>query len=182
MPRIKKEEKEIINNLSQKELSKIVLKLASKDKLVYEYLYVNYLNKEDGEKDLFNKTLDNISLCFAKKYKAYAPEQKATKMLSASIKELNDFIKSSKNKNMEAELLIVILEEAFLHPEASLGTCFTGFDNKIAQILKRLITLVTKKMHEDYLIEYQDKINKYLKIIHKQSGFNDYVYELPDEI
>ena len=182
MPRIKKEEKEIINNLSQKELSKIVLKLASKYKLVYEYLYVNYLNKEDGEKDLFNKTLDNIFLCFTKKYKASAPEQKVTKMLSASIKELNIFIKSSKNKNMEAELLIIILEEAFLHPEARLGTCFTSFDNKIAQILKRLITLVTKKMHEDYLIEYQDKINKYLKIIHKQSDFNDYVYKLPDKI
>ena len=78
--------------------------------------------------------------------------------------------------------LIIILDAAFSHPEAGFGTYFTAFDNKTAQILKRLITLVTKKMHEDYLIEYQDKINIYLKKMHKASDFNDYVYELPKKI
>ncbi len=80
---------------------------------------------------------------------------------------------------MEADLLMYVLNEPFSLPDGSFGTCFTQFDAKVAQIVKRLITLVTKKLHEDYKIEYDAKINSYLKILHNRSGHINLVYNMP---
>ena len=56
MPRLSTEIKEQIKNLSKDDLQQIVLKLASKEKVAYDYLWINYLNKENGEQELFEKT------------------------------------------------------------------------------------------------------------------------------
>lgn len=39
-----------------------------------------------------------------------------------------------------------------------------------------------KKLHEDYRLDYKDKINGYLEILHKNANHNDTVYDLPLEI
>lgn len=62
------------------------------------------------------------------------------------------------------------------------GTCFTQYDTKVAMIVKRLITIVTKKLHPDYKVEYEDKINEYLQILHRTSNHIDPVYHLPKAI
>jgi len=54
MPKISKEIKEQIRVLSKKELEDIVIKLAS-NKENYDFLLVNYLDKESGEQDLFEE-------------------------------------------------------------------------------------------------------------------------------
>ncbi len=83
---------------------------------------------------------------------------------------------------MEADLLVYLLEVPFSHTPDLFGTCFTRFDTKVAQILKRLITLVTKKLHADYRIEYEDKINNYLKALHGTSNHLDMIYDMPQSI
>ena len=93
-------------------------------------------------------------------------------MLSACIKRINEFTKISKNKALEADLLMYILEIPFSLNETMFGTCFTQYDTKVAMILKRLINVVTKKLHEDYKIEYEEKINNYLQILHRNSNCN----------
>lgn len=105
-----------------------------------------------------------------------------TNMLSACIKRINEFTKVSKNKIMEADLLVEVLDEAFKLPPNFFGTCFTGFDSKVGQILKRLITLPTTKLHNDYLLDYRDKINGYLNRLHKTSNHLDHIYYLPSQI
>lgn len=62
------------------------------------------------------------------------------------------------------------------------GTCFTSYDSKTAIILKRLINVVTKKMHEDFRADYKDKINEYLRILHSTSRHIDTVYNMVREI
>ncbi len=91
-------------------------------------------------------------------------------------------LRISNNKKMEADLLLYILNEVFSLPADFFGTCFTKFDSKVAQIVKRLITIVTKKLHEDYKVDYKESINNYLQLLHKRSHHINLVYKLPKEI
>jgi YesN/AraC family two-component response regulator len=182
MPRLTKETRDSIKNLKVNELQEIVLKLAASDKTAYDYVFTNYLNKETGEKELMEETKSDLEVLFLKRYKGYADELKTANMLAACIKRINTFTKISKNKQYEAELLLYILEIPFSLSPNMFGTCFTQYDTKVALILKRLINLVTKKMHEDYTIEYQGTINRYLQILHQRSNHIDTIYELPKSI
>ncbi|MCK9451149.1 MAG: hypothetical protein M0Q90_05615 [Bacteroidales bacterium] len=154
MPRLDKETKERIKELELKELQEIVLKLASKEQSVYEYI-------------------------FAKRYKGYAEELQQANMLAACIKRLNEFTKISKNKTFEADLLIYILKVPFSPNSNLFGTSFTQYDSKVAMLVKRLITVVTKKLHEDYRIDYEATINNYLKRLHQTSNHLNTVFYMP---
>lgn len=182
MPRLSKEIKEKIKSLECKELQDIVLKLSSKDKSVYDYVFANYLDKEYGEKELFETAKADLEIIFIKRYKGYAEELQMANMLGACIKRINEFTKISKNKIFEAGLLLHILEVPFSLTTNMFGTCFTQYDTKVAMIVRRLINVVTKKMHEDYKIEYEETINEYLQILHRRSNHIDTVYNLPKTI
>ncbi len=171
-----------IEKLSKKELEKLVLKAASKDKSFHDYLFVNFADKDFGENDLFKEAKSDIHKLFFKSYKGYSPQLQSANMLSACIKRINEFSKICKNKNLEADLLVFVLDEAFTHDPAFFGTCFTNFDYKAGLILKRLITLVTKKLHEDYLADYKEKINIYLSRLKSTSSHLDFIYHLPEKI
>ena len=182
MPRLSAEEKTQIKSLPLKDLQQIVLKAAAKEKTVYEYLLVNYLDKSSGEQYLYEKTKADLDMLFYKGYRGFSEELQLANMLSACIKRINEFTKVSNNKVMEADLLVYVLEVPFSLSTNLFGTCFTQYDSKVAQIVKRLITLVTKKMHEDYKIEYSEKINGYLKILHRTSRHIDTVFNLPKAV
>jgi hypothetical protein len=179
MPRLSAEEKEQIRNLSLKDMQQIVLKVAAKEKSVYEYLLVNFLDQESGEQTLYEQTIADLDMLFCKGYRGFSEELQLANMLSACIRRINEFTKVSNNKVMEADLLVYVLEVPFSLTTNLFGTCFTQYDTKVAQIVKRLINLVTKKLHEDYRIEYAEKINGYLKILHRTSSHIDTVYGLP---
>ncbi len=182
MPVIKKEIKEQIKKLPPNILAEIVIKAATMEKSVYDFVYINYLNKAEGEQELFEQTKEKINALFYKNYRGFSEQLQAKNMLSECIKTVNEFTKASKNKVLEADLLVYILDEAFSYPSDFYGTCFTAFDSKVGQITKRLITLVTKKMHKDYLVEYQEKINRYLQILHTRSNHLDFIYDLPKKV
>ena len=180
MPRLSKEFKLQVKELQKEELEEIVIKMSSKEKTVYDFVTVNYLDKESGEEKLFDKAKSDLDNLLFKNYRGRVEQQQNANMIAACIKRINEFVKISKNKKYEAELLLYVLDEAF-HPK-DFGTCFTVYDNKIATLVKRIITLVTKKMHPDYLTDYQDEINKYLNSLHKNSNNIDAIYDMPESI
>lgn len=182
MPRLDKETKERIKELEYTELQDIVLKLASKEKSVYDYVFANYLDKEFGEKELFERTKADLEIIFRKRYKGFSEQLQIANMLGACIKRVNEFTKISKNKAFEADLLLHILEIPFSLTTNMFGTCFTQYDTKVAMIVKRLINVVTKKLHEDYRVEYEETLNNYLQILHRTSNHIDTVYNLPKAI
>jgi hypothetical protein len=182
MPRLSAEEKAQLKNLPLKDLQQIVLKVAAKEKSIYEYLLVNYLDQESGEQALYEETIADLDLLFSKGYRGFSEQLQLANMLAACIKRINEFTKVSNNKVMEADLLVYVIEVPFSLSTNLFGTCFTRYDSKVAQIVKRLINLVTKKMHEDYKIEYAEKINGYLKVLHRTSSHIDTVYGLPKVI
>ena len=96
MPRLNKETKEQIKQLDYKNLQDIVIKLASKEKSVYDYIVVNYLDKEFGEKELYEATKADLEVIFRKKHKGFSEQLQIANMLGACIKRINEFTKVSK--------------------------------------------------------------------------------------
>jgi len=182
MPRLSKELKEKIGALPCTDLKDIVLKLTAKEKWIYDFMMINYLDKEAGQQIIFEEAKKDLNVLFGKNYRGYATQIQVTNMLTACVRRVNEFTKLSKNKELEANLLVHILQRPYLQSLDMYGTCFTQFDNKVAQIVKRLITIVTKKLHEDLKIEYDDLINDYLKILHIRSRHLDRVYTLPKSV
>ncbi|MBV5343064.1 hypothetical protein JZU68_05455 [bacterium] len=75
-----------------------------------------------------------------------------------------------------------MLELQFAQPSKVFGARFSGYDYKVALLLKKLISLVAKKLHPDYFVDYQDEINDFLNKIHHTSNRINTVYDLPTEI
>ncbi|MEA3443893.1 MAG: hypothetical protein U9R19_04120 [Bacteroidota bacterium] len=182
MPKISVAVNKKIKALSRKSLEEVVIKMAAKDQMVFDFLMVNYLDKESGEQELFEKTKSDLNEIFNKNYIGNAEQLQNVKRLSAGIKRLNKFTKVSKNKILEAKLLIYILEDHVYDSNDLFGTCFDSYDSKVAQIFKRLLYLVTKKLHPDYLGDFQDIINKFLDVLHSKANHTNSVYNLPESV
>lgn len=65
-------------------------------------------------------------------------------------KRITAFSKVCKNKSLEADLIMYVLETPFSMGKRSFETCFTSFNYKAALLVKRLMVFVQTKMHEDY--------------------------------
>ncbi len=182
MPRINPEFKEQIKSLTTAELQKIVLKLAAKDKFIYDFILVNYLDKDSGKRELYDEAVNDLNILFASGYRGFVKHIQMANMLRACTKRIDQFCKVSNDKKLEAELLMHVLKVPFSLPVEFFGSCFTQFDAMVAQLVRRLITIVTKKLHEDYKIEYDEKINQYLQILHARSRHINLVFNMPKEI
>lgn len=182
MPKINPAIVDGITGLSKKDLEKLVIKAASKNKDFHDYLLVNYFDKTHGEEELFEQAKDDLELLFRKNYKGWSEELRLANMLAACLKRIIVFSKVCKHKNLEADLIIHTLQIPFSLPPEQFRTCFTAYNNKVTMLVKRLIKIVTQQLHEDYMIEYRGTINRYLNILHQYSSHLDYVYNLPKEI
>lgn len=182
MPKVNPFIKEILPQLSNEELQKLVLTAASKSKQFHDYLMVNYADKEFGEKDLYQEALNDLEILFRKNYKGFSEELQLANMLAACHQRINEFGKVCKNKNLELDLIMHVLEIPFSLNTNMFRTCFTKYNYRVVLLLKRAASLLKNKLHEDYRIEYEPKINQYLEIIHRTSSHLDYVYHLPKSI
>ncbi len=167
-----------LNELSKKQLEEIVLKLSAK-RFNYEYLLVNFLDREGGEQFLFDETKEDIDHLSEKEYRGSTIQKQAVKRLNACVKRINEFKVEAKSKKLEADLVLYVLELQFNQPAKVFGARVSGYDYKVGLLLKRLITLVTKRLHPDYFIDYQEKINEFLIRLHKTSNRINTIKELP---
>lgn len=181
MPRDKAILKEQVNELSKKELVDIVLKLATK-RYNYEFLLVNFLDKDSGELTLFEEAKEDIDKLFEKAFKGRTIQHQLVKQLNACTKRISEFTIETKSKKLEADLVVYVLEKQFQHKTKVFGARFSGYDYKVGLLLKKLISLVTKKLHPDYLVDYQDKINEFLVKLHATSDRINTIKELPQAI
>jgi len=181
MPQNKAILKEQLAQLSKKELAEMVLKLASK-RYNYEFLLVNFLDKEGGEQTLFEEAKEDIDTLCQKEYKGSTELKQLVKKLNACVKRINEFTIETKSKKLEADLVLYVLENQFANPAKIFGARVSGYDYKVGLLLKKLIMLVTKKLHPDYMMDYQDKINEFLTKLHKTSDRIKTINELPQKI
>jgi hypothetical protein len=182
MPRLAQDIKAEINLLSKPDLVKLVIKAASKSEDFFNYLIVNYIDKENGEKDLFCEAKQDLKLILSKSHKGYSLELKMANMLAACNKRINEFSKISKDHSLIMDLILMVLETPFALSTNHFTTCFTRYNQQVYLLVKKAITLLKNKLHEDYYIQYAPKLNEYLTILHRTSDHLDYVYSLPKSI
>ena len=181
MPRDKAILKEQLAQLSKKELVEMVLKLSAK-RYNYEFLLVNFLDKDGGEQALFEEAKEDIDRLWLKEYRGITVQKQHVNKLNACVKRINEFTVEAKSKKLEADLVLYVLELQFSNKVKVFGARISGYDYKVGLLLKRLIALVTKKLHPDYLIDYQEQINDFLNQLHKTSNRINTIKDLPQSI
>jgi hypothetical protein len=158
-----------------------VLKLSAK-RFNYEYLLVNFLDTDSGEQFLFDEAKDDIDLIYEKEFRGSTLQKQAVNRLNTCVKRINEFTVETKSKKLEADLVLFVLELQFNNPIRIFGARYSGYDYKVGLLLKRLIAIVTKKLHPDYFIDYQEKINEFLIKLHKTSNRINTIKELPQSL
>jgi len=173
--------KEQLAQFSKKELVDMILKLAAK-RYNYEFLLVNFLDKNGGELSLYEEAIEDIDTLWLKEYKGSTELKKTVKKLNACVKRIREFTIETKSKKLEADLVLYVLELQFENSSRLFGARVSGYDYKVGLLLKKLITLVTKQLHPDYFIDYQEKINSMLERLHSTSNRVNTIRELPESI
>jgi hypothetical protein len=182
MPRLSKDFKTAISEIPADELQKLVLQAASKSQEIYDWINIHYVDKKEAKKQLFIETKDK-ALGEVYGYRDHRIIQKSlAKAIGNAVKHINYYAKITNDFVGEAEVLNSILTFVFERFADDLGTCWTVFDSKLAVTTNRFYNLVTKKLHEDYRIEYHENLNRCLEILHAKSNHLDYIYNMPKSI
>ncbi len=121
-------------------------------------------------------------MLFFKNYKGFSEELKIANMLIACNKRIKEFSKVCKNKSLEMDLIMIVLEIPFSLSTKSFSTCFTKFNYQVYLLIKKAVTLLKTKLHEDYRIQYAPKLNEYLSILHKSSAHLGFIKTLPESV
>jgi len=179
MPKVAIDLKQEIKALSKPDLEKLVTKAASISKEFSEYLLINYINKSDGEQQIFEQAKNDLEILTRKSYKGISAELKLANMFAACNKRITEFGKVCKDKSLELDLIMFVLQIPFSTSTASFGTCFTRYNQQVYLLIKKATTLLTTKLHPDYNIQYAPILNEYLNTLHKTSGHLDYIDKLP---
>lgn len=173
---------EALSKLSKDALLKLVLKAASKDKGFHDYLLVNCGDTEYGEKELFELAIADLDNILAKRHKGFSEELKMANALQACNKRIDEFAKVCKNKKLEMDLIMYLLRKSFYNSGLSFGSCFTNYDYRVTLLLKKAISVLNKKLHEDYKVDYTEELNSYLSKLKSCANFFDFVSALPSKI
>lgn len=178
MPKITTEFKKQVSTLSRQDLEKVILKFAGRDKFLWGYLKVHYLNPEFGAQELFEETQEGLLLLFEKPFRGKTEAIRRARAITACLKYIDEFSKIVKQPHLDAQLIIQVLDHEFSLP-SKLGSRYQTYDNRVARTVKKLIELIRNKVHEDYHIEYADTIEHYLDQLHNQIPYNSVVAILP---
>ena len=166
MPGLSKDFKQAIAEIPVRDLRKLVMQAAAKHREFYDIINIQYVSGDQAEKEIFEEIKDKAlaELCFVEDRGVL--QKNLVKAISKAVKHINHYVKVTRNKAGEAELLLSLLDEIFKNYSNELGTCWTAYDSKLAVTTNRLYNLVTKKLHEDYTIEYMEPLNNFLKTLH----------------
>jgi hypothetical protein len=182
VPKVDKLFKEEIALLPKNELINLIIKAASISKQFHEYVIINHIDKVSGEKELYESAKQDLEWLLRKSYKGISEELQLANMLAACNKRINEFAKVSKDKSLEMDLIIFILEKPFSLSTKHFATCFTRYNQQVYLLVKKALALLKTKLHEDYHIQFATTINSYLTVLHRSSGHLDYIYALPKSI
>jgi hypothetical protein len=181
MPRLSTEFKQAIEKIPVSDLKKLVIEMARKNRELYDLLKHKFVEK-NTEEELFEETKENVIAEIRWRSDRGIIQKNLAKAISKAVKHINYFTRINKNKVLEAQLLLALLNEVFENFSDELGTCWTVYDSKLAITTNRLYNLVTKQLHEDYRIEYEEPLNRFLKILHTKCRGLDCVCRMPESL
>ena len=176
--------KPYLDSLSNQQKEKLLYQLLKKDKALMQQLYFKHVGKVDQLDERYSMYEEHVQEALTAHYRARVNELAMAKAIGVAKKAINEFTKIDKRPEKEANLLMVILDHVFdiSQNPAAFGTCFTKYDFAVTQTLKRFISVVKNKLHEDFLMDYKERVDHYLSNLKNAANFNDFVYALPDEL
>lgn len=173
--------KEQLNQFTKSELIGMLTKISAK-RFNYEFLLINYLDTENGEQLLFDEAKTDIDFIVQKKFRGRSIQHQMSARLKSCIERIKDFTKETKDRKLEADLILYVLEIQFTNNSEIFGAKHSSYDYKVGLLLKKLISLITTKLHADYLLDYQDEINTMLTLLHQSSDRINTIKSLPLQI
>lgn len=179
MPQLSKDFKQAIEKIPVQDLKKLVIEMAAKNQEFHDLVNIRYISGKDAEQELYEETREKVLAEIWYITDRGIVQKNLSKAISKAVNHINQYVKISKNKVGEADLLLGLLNEIFQNHSNELGTCWTVFDSKLAVTTNRFYNLITGKLHEDHLIEYKEPMDGFLKILHERSNHLDYVYHMP---
>ena len=182
MPGLSKDFKQAIEEIPVRDLQKLVMQAATKNREFFDMINIQYVSGKQAEKEIFQEMKDNAlsELYFVGDRGVL--QKNLARAITKAVKHINYYVKVTANKVGEAELLLSLLNEIFKNYSNELGTCWTVYDSKLAVTTNRFYNLVAKKLHEDYLIEYEEPLKDFLKTLHSKSNHLDFVNDMPNTI
>ena len=182
MPVLSKDFKQAIEEIPVRELQKLVKQAAAGSQEFYDKINIQYVSGKQAETEILEDMKDKVLGELFYIDDRGIPQKNLAKAITKAVKHINHYVKVTKDKVGEAELLLCLLDEIFENYSNELGTCWTVYDSKLAVTTNRLYNLVTKRLHEDYLTEYEEPLNDFLKTLHAKSNHLDFVYDMPSTI
>lgn len=179
MPKLTADQKRQIQHLPPEVKDKIILKWAGRDRLFFEFLYITYMNPDFGAEDLLEIYKEELRSLQSKVFPGRSEAMRRMRLLRTSLKLITQFKKTVKQPHLEVELYLHVLDFHFEKAEHYLGSGYYVYDNNIAKTVGKVIHMIQDKLHEDYLLEYKEKVNNYLTSLRRFSTFNTKVRELP---
>ncbi|MCP4458793.1 MAG: hypothetical protein GY816_12335 [Cytophagales bacterium] len=173
-----------LESLSHKRKEKLLYQSLKKDKALMEKLYFKHISTADQLDARYDSFKEKVAEVIFSSHQSMTDELGMAKAIGEAKKVINEFTKIDKRPEREIDLLMTILEAVFDVPGnlAEFGTCWTKYDLSVTQTLKRVISIIQNKLHEDFHLNYKEKTDRYLIRLKSGSSFNDFVYDLPDEL
>ncbi|MDX2190484.1 MAG: hypothetical protein SFY32_11530 [Bacteroidota bacterium] len=175
----KEEIKQTISSMPRVELEKILLKILARESDLRDTIVLNYLDPEFGQENYYLKIKDKLESLKTKPQKGHSFEKKTTHYLRDCSKLISKYGRISKNHINECDLMVATLDPIFNNHTKNLGKSYKSFDIRLAMLVERLMKTVKTKLHEDYFIEYEPKINGYISTLKQYSAHIERVANLP---
>jgi hypothetical protein len=167
--------------MPRRQVENLLVKAMRESDSFYQYVWVNYIDKEAGEAKLYDQYVAEINGLLKKGYRGASEELRAANMLAACKKKVDDFSKVCPAKDKAVELgLYVAGHENTNYPNYA-GTCFTKFDYEYFMLFKKIKSLY-KSLHADIQYEYEERLQSILTQLKTHSRHLDYVNDLPDKL
>jgi hypothetical protein len=168
-------------NMPRKDIEALLVKAMRESNTFYQYVWVNHLDKEAGEEQLYEQYKTEIQGLLSKAYRGASPEMRAANMLSACRNKLDAFGKVCRSKDKAVELGLYIATHPFTNYTEYSGTCFTKYDYEYYMLFKKIKSFY-QTLHPDIQHEYTEQLQNILNNLKKFSRHLDYVYNLPERL
>ncbi|MDJ1471188.1 hypothetical protein [Xanthocytophaga flava] len=179
MPKIAKHVEKAILEMPQKEKDKLLIRLISKDTLLTEKLEHQLLGDDNDTLDRRNELLQQIiEMASNEHYDTPGWLMMAMREKSGQITRHE---KVTKDKFGEVVLLLALINEPFTRQKDMLEKKSKRADNFAEYVVKRARIIVNKaeKLHSDYYVEIEERVNDMLTFIHKYQPCRYYLETTP---
>lgn len=169
--------KQALKKISEKEKEALILKLVRRDAEAYDMLAFELLEDVTLE-TLYERSAETIhDILFTVSGRSLS--KALNRGLKKATQEIARYYRITKDRKGEIELHLYLLELIFENFTGQFESIYKGFYVATARLVQRTINLILKHLHEDYHLEYQDKLNAFLTDLNSRSKRRQLPFNLP---